>query len=143
MIQYPLYFEANAEAHPGTNTSWNIESSGHHLECAVPTAFEGIAGHLSPEDLFLLAIQNCFIATFKVYAYHSKLHFNQLKVEAKLTVDKDEQQKPCMHSVHLKIYFSGVESPDKCRIIVKKTLEQGFILRSVKSQISHELLLNQ
>lgn len=135
MITYPISFFGSSQSSSGISTSWNTASSGFDLSCSVPKEFEGSGEHLSPEDLFLMALQNCFVATFKVFAAYSKLEYKELKVQSELVVDKDEGGRPVMKSILLDICIEGPSDSRKADILAKKTLDNGFILRSVKTQI--------
>lgn len=142
MIQYPITFKGGAEAGPGMADNWNVYASRFESTCCVPQEFEGEGGTFSPEDYFLLSLQNCFIATFKVFAQYSRLTFKNLEVAAELIVDKGENHKVVMKSLHLKINLSGVSDEKKTQMLVKKTLENGFILQSVKTEITHDLIIS-
>lgn len=142
MISYPTSFYGTGEATSGIDKEWNVKSSEFSTKCSVPREFEGSGTAFSPEDFFLLSLQNCFIATFKVFAHYSKLNFDSLKVKAELIVDKDEKQKPVMKKLLMKIEFTNVSDQKKADILVKKTLENGFILQSVKTEITAELEYN-
>ncbi len=141
MITYPIHFETTGNTKAGIQTKWNSCASNIDISCSVPKEFEGPGEAFSPEDLYLLAIQNCFIGTFKVFAEHSKLNYTNLQVISKLKVDKDEQSKPWMDTIHLQITVSGVSDERRLNLIVNKTLETGFILRSVKTKITSELVI--
>lgn len=141
MINYPISFFAESDAPQGMKTSWDVKSSDYEAVCSVPKEFEGDGGSFSPEDFFLLSLQNCFVATFKVYAEYSKLSFENLKVHGELIVDKDENQKPMMKTLHLKIELHNVSDVKKATLLTKKTIENGFILQSVKTEIKHELII--
>jgi organic hydroperoxide reductase OsmC/OhrA len=141
MITYPIDFEARASAAAGIAANWNAVASGHSSPCAVPPEFDGPGGAFSPEDYFLLAIQNCFIASFKVFAEYSRLSYSELTVAARLTVDKDASGKPWMDAAHLVVELRGALDAKKAELLVKKTIENGFILRSVKTKITFELSL--
>lgn len=141
MITYPIQFESTGETGPGIQTKWHSCASNNNIHCSVPKEFEGPGEAFSPEDLYLLAIQNCFIGTFKVFAEHSKLTYTNLEVTSNLIVDKDEHSKPWMDRIHLQITFSGVSDERRLKLLVNKTLETGFILRSVKTKITSELLI--
>lgn len=142
MITYPLSFFSSASALSGIKNNWEIEASGNKAMCSVPVEFEGPGGAFSPEDFFLLAAQNCFIATFKVYAEYSKLSFESLEVKSELIVDKNEENKPVMKTVKFFINVAGVSDEKKANLLIKKTFENGFILQSVKSQLVHEVIFN-
>lgn len=141
MIQYPVQFFGQSEAGPGIQKSWSTEASGFSANCSVPKEFEGDGTFHSPEDFFLLAVQNCFVATFKVYAQYSRLTFNQLSVGSELEVNKTESGNTVMKSVTLKITLSGVSDEKKARLLVDKTLAQGFIIQSVKSEIKSQVTI--
>lgn len=142
MISYPLYFNGESLAQPGIEQSWKTSSSKMSSSCAVPVEFEGGGGHFSPEDYFLMALQNCFIATFKVFAYYSKLQFSTLKAHATLTVDKNEGGQPVMKELVLKVHIEDAQDLKKAKLLVNKTLETGFILKSVKTTIVPEIYVN-
>jgi organic hydroperoxide reductase OsmC/OhrA len=142
MITYPITFEGSAQATEGIQTSWETKATDTALLCSVPKEFEGSSENASPEDYFLLAVMNCFVATFKVYASYSKVSFRDLKVSAKLIVDKNEQGKPCMRKVAMDVNLSGISNPDRARLLVDKVLANGFILQSVKSELVANLTLS-
>jgi organic hydroperoxide reductase OsmC/OhrA len=142
MINYPIIFEAQAEASAGIKALWTVEASGYSTSCSIPGAFDGPGGALSPEDFFLMGLQNCFIATFKVFAEYSRLKYDALQVQAGLKVNKDVGGKPWMESVELDIVIVGVEDHKRAQLLINKTLENGFILRSVKTEITAKVKIN-
>jgi organic hydroperoxide reductase OsmC/OhrA len=142
MITYPISFHGDSSATPGIAKEWETSSSSLSASCSIPAEFEGISGHYSPEDFFLLALQNCFVATFKVFAHHSKLQFSELDSRATLVVDKNESGKPVMKELNLSVHLEGILDMKKANLLVKKTLESGFILNSVKTTITSEVFIN-
>ena len=139
MITYPVNFEASAQSQMGMKNPWIASASTLEVNCAVPREFDGPGGEFSPEDFFLLAVQNCFIGTFKVFAEFSRLHFESLNLNSKLVVNKDESGKPWMDSIHIKINISGLSDEKKLHLLINKTFENGFILRSIKTKITYDL----
>jgi organic hydroperoxide reductase OsmC/OhrA len=135
MIAYPVSFYGQSNAQSGMQNKWTVMSSDFSSTCAIPKEFEGCGETFSPEDFFLLSLQNCFIATFKVYAEYSKLSFSNLQVSSELIVDKNEIQKPIMKSLKLNIQLTNTSDIKKADLLIKKTLENGFILQSVKTEI--------
>jgi organic hydroperoxide reductase OsmC/OhrA len=86
MTKYPVSFFGHSNSTPGIETSWHTQASEFKLECAVPKEFDGGGLNLSPEDFYLLALQNCFLATFKVYGHFSKLNFEKVEVKCELLI---------------------------------------------------------
>lgn len=140
-MKTPLSFSATAQSKSGIAQSWNIETSGFTNSIAIPPEFNGPGGALSPEDLYIQALTNCFIGTFKVYAENSKLQFDDLQVSSQLTVDLNEQKKVCMKSCHFIITITNASNASKAELLVKKAIESGFILNSIKTELSYELTL--
>lgn len=138
-LEYPISFYATAEALSGIKSLWNVESQSMISPSAIPPEFEGPGGALSPEDLFAQALTNCFIATFKVYAEKSKINFDRLTARAELIADLNEHQKPIMKKFLLHVRISGCENPARVKTIAEKAFSSGFILNSVKTELSFDL----
>jgi organic hydroperoxide reductase OsmC/OhrA len=139
MIQYPIQFSTNAHSENGINTIWSVNSNPFTMNCAIPPEFEGPGGALSPEDLYAQALTNCFIATFKVYAEKSKLTYELLTANGHLTVDLDENKKPCMKKFNLDITIQKPSSLEKAELLAHKAFKSGFILNSVKTELNMTL----
>lgn len=139
MPNLPVHFNSEAIANKNFEEPWVIKSSSTESQCAIPPEFGGHGGGFSPEDLFLQAAINCFLGTFKVMARLSKISFDQIQVQGNLSVDKNEENKTVMKSVHLNISFSGVDRPDRVETLVAKVIKDGFILNSIKSDITYNL----
>ncbi len=139
MLKYPISFFGNASATPGMETNWSTFASNHEMTCAVPAEFEGAGQGLSPEDFYLSALQNCFLATFKVYAKYSNLNFTRIEAKCELIVDLDDSKKPCMKKILMHITLHQSSDLKKAQLLVKKALDNGFILQSVKTEIVPEI----
>lgn len=139
MIKYPILFHAKARSISGIQAPWEFESIGLHSACAIPSEFEGPGQALSPEDLFAQALTNCFIATFKVYAEKSRLDFELVSAQSELTVDLDENKRPVMKKCVLRVAISSNDKHDRIKLIAEKAFASGFILNSVKTELTFEL----
>ena len=77
MVKYPMSFKAQAHSPAGIQSPWSSKAEAmpeKPLTLAIPPEFEGPGGGFSPEDLYLLALENCFVATFKVFAEKSRTY---------------------------------------------------------------------
>ncbi len=138
-MNYPIEFRAQAQTKNGIQQAWEVQSYGHTVVCAIPPEFNGPGGGFSPEDLFAQALTNCLVATFKVYAENSKLNFESMSVKTVLTVDQVEKRSVVMKKSHFVVNLKNVSSPEKAQLLIKKAFESGFILNSVKTELSYEL----
>ncbi len=137
MIQYPLHFTSHSESPSGMATHWKaIASELPVCSVAIPPEFDGPGGAHSPEDLFNLALGNCFIATFKVYAQMSKLEFTKVSVDTHLSVDVDDAKRPVMKSAELRVKIEGASDARKAQLLADKASRSGFILNSVKTALT-------
>lgn len=142
MPSYPLFFDVTAQAQSGIQSTWTAGTEEAKTELAVPRPFLGPGGAFSPEDLFALALTNCFVGTFKVVAANSKFTFSDLQVSARLTMEPDETKKPVMKKLEMKIRITGAVPAEKAELMVRKTVQGGFILNSVKTEVAYDLTLS-
>ena len=142
MVSYPLSFFAKAQSSQGILQLWTSESQSIESQCSIPPEFEGPGGGLSPEDLFAQALTNCFIATFKVFAEKSKLSYRSIHIDTELVVGPNDNNKPVMRNCHFEILISGCENHVKARLLAQRVFQAGFILNSVKTELSMNLKLS-
>lgn len=146
MINYPMEFTASVTATGGVATTWSarVPTQTQDLELAIPPEFQGPGGGYSPEDLYLLALANCFVATFKVIAERSKIVVETIGVDATLVVDRGEGGAPWMAAARLRINVSAPAHPhDRVQRVLELTSRQCLILNSVKTQIQFEFRINE
>lgn len=134
MFTLPLHFHSKTSTKFGTDLKWQTVSVDGQSDVAIPPEFNGPGGALSPEDLFNHALTNCFIATFGVLVKNSKISFDTLNVQSRLTVAHDENKKPVMSEFHLKAEIVTHANEERLLLLAKKAAESGFILNSVKTK---------
>lgn len=138
MVQYPMEFKVTGQSDPDMMTPWKCQTPNNagmgEIILAIPSEFEGPGGGYSPEDLYALALLNCFIATFKVIAHKSKLQFLALNAEGSLNVDRGEGGVPCMKSFQFKVNVSGATDKERMLRILEKSSQSCLILNSVKTE---------
>jgi peroxiredoxin-like protein len=64
------------------------DSAPNAIQFTAPTAFGGIEGRWTPEDLLLGSIASCYTTTFQAIAAYSKFEYTDLEVEVEGTVSK-------------------------------------------------------
>jgi len=136
MFQFPMKFKVKSTSAAGTQSAWTTkaQSFDYHVPMAIPPEFEGPGNGLSPEDIYAMALQNCFIATFKVFAEKSKLQYETVSIESVLEVDIDENKRPWMARIHLHVTLTGSDQKEKAQRILEKTAQSCMILNSVKTE---------
>ena len=135
MIEYPLKFHTEVKSSSSINTTFE----GHvenfpPVVCAIPQSFGGPGGGYSPEDLYMMAICACFIATFKVFAEKSGLAFGEIHADANLIVDRNEQGIPELQKVDLIFTLSGVEDQEKANTILAESEKFCLVANASKSE---------
>lgn len=90
MQDLPHLYEVSASADHGSAVI--VSSEGlPSLETAGPAAFGGPGDVWSPEDLFVAAVSDCFVLTFRAIARASKLDWNAVRCSSTGTLDKVEK----------------------------------------------------
>lgn len=149
MIRYPQHYAVRAHSEAGMRSLWksgvDAGTSPSHLDCAIPPEFDGPGGGLSPEDLYALALLNCFVATFKVFAQKSRITFRGLEARGELTVDRGEDGVPWMAAFHLVVEVTlGEAGPDPAGArerllgLLEKTSRSCLIHQSVRTKVTFE-----
>ena len=142
MIKYPLKFKANAKASAGSQTTWTAQAEENApIPCAIPPEFMGPGGGYSPEDLYALALLNCVIATFKVFAEKSALNFTEVTGEAELTIDRGEGGMPWINHIALKLSLSGASDPEKGEKVLQEAKKACIVCNSMRTEVSLETQL--
>ena len=136
MIQFPMKFTVHAHSESGIQKSWSTSAAPSlgEIKMAIPPEFEGPGSGFSPEDLFAMAIQNCFVATFKVFAEKSRLQFKDLQVTTHLEVDRDSKGKPWMARAQFLVTLTGTTQLENARRILERTSQSCMILNSVLTE---------
>ncbi|MDG0815201.1 OsmC family protein [Bdellovibrio svalbardensis] len=136
MITYPLKFSVKASGTAGINANW--QTSSHSMDqvlpAAVPPEFAGPGHGFSPEDFYSLAMANCYIATFKVFAERSHLDYKEIQADLTLEVDRDEKGFPWMARAEMQVRLYGPSSKEKAQALLDKTLKGCLVMNSIKTE---------
>jgi organic hydroperoxide reductase OsmC/OhrA len=142
MIHYPLQFSVKVNSSQGIQSVWNAQVPGQdQLKVAIPPEFEGPGGGFSPEDFFILATANCFVATFKVMAEKSKIVFDAIELNGVSTVDRDESGRPWIKALAFDVIVKGAADRERMDRILQKASQSCIILHSVKSEITFQFTI--
>lgn len=135
MVKFPIRFEARAASPAGAGTTWKAESGSlSPIVSAIPPEFNGPGGGYSPEDLFALALLNCLIATFKVYAEKSNVTFREIQAKADLTVDKVPGQSGFMMTqADVFLDVAGASDPELGKKLLNAAIKDCAISNSIKT----------
>lgn len=137
----PMQFPASAESKNGINVDWSAHASAgaSDLACGIPKEFGGPGTGLSPEDLFISALLNCYIATFKVIAQNSKIEFASIAGSGVLTLDKDANGETWFTEALLKLQVTGAANAERTQRLMERVSKQCMVINSVKTKVSFEL----
>ena len=130
-----MIFKVNSSTENGMNSLWTTQANtSSPLTCAIPPEFNGPGGGYSPEDFYALALANCFIATFKVFAQNSKLEFKKLNVNAELAVDRNDKGLPWMARMSFQVQIEGTDNRELALRVLDKTSKGCLVLNSVNTE---------
>lgn len=145
MTNFPMTFRARAATEEaGIHADWGTwpeaalqrDSGLTEIKVSIPTEFGGPGVGQSPEDLYAMALLNCFICTFQVYSKNSRLTFTQLAGAASLTLDLNDRKMPCVKAVNFEIELlvSSAENVAKADKLLKKVSENCILINSVQAE---------
>lgn len=140
MANFPMVFTARSQSPDQIQTEWTTTTADERsVRCSIPKEFAGPSSAFSPEDLFLLALTNCYIATLKVIAENSKMSFSSVEANATLTLDRDETSvTPWMKNARLKFTAKGVQNAERFLRLMERVSKQCMIINSVKTDVQFE-----
>ena len=142
MSQLPLKFYSHSHSSSDVGLSWTSNAGDFQAPTDIPKVFGGNEKGFSPEDYFALALQNCFIATFKVIASKSKLQYDNVSIHLTLELGNDENQLMIMKTAHLKISITGSLNHERTLRLLEKTAKSCMIHNSVKTKIEFDFEVN-
>ena len=127
MQPFPHHYSVSASGTPDDDVM--VKSPGLPvLPTAPPEEFDGPGGLWSPETLFVAAIADCYILTFRAMARASKFPWASLNCDVEGTLDRIDrvtQFTACTLRVRLKI-TEGADKEHALRLL--KKAEQGCLV---------------
>lgn len=130
MIQF------TATATSSGSDEWMSEAI-EEQKVGIPPAFGGANEVTSPEDLFLLSLVNCFVATFQVVAKKSGAAFDSITVNGILHVDNEG--KPRIDSCDLQVEVRA-DDQEKINTMLQVTQNNCLVHNAVGIPVRVELL---
>ncbi|MEL7431137.1 MAG: OsmC family protein [Chlamydiota bacterium] len=139
--QFPLFFEIEASSESGIDKNWVAKNTDSDpVPIAIPPEFSGPGKGYSPEDLFAMACVNCMIATFKVYAQHANIQFQNITARATVTVDKDlSAHCLCMSNIDVTFTLKAPSPAEKAKLTLEKAIKDCAVCNSIKSVKSYHI----
>ncbi len=135
----PLTFSAQSVTTSDVLAAWTSKASGMSVTTDIPKEFAGLGQGFSPEDYYTLALQNCYIATFKVIADKSKLQYEKLEVNVTIVLDKNDEQIMVMKKAIFDVNLHGAANLERANRLLEKTTKSCMILNSVKTELIFDL----
>lgn len=136
-IKYPLTFQGSVQSPSGIQSAFEAKAGDYPpIVCDIPIGFNGPGGGYSPEDLYLLAVASCFIATFKVFAEKAGLGYTEIKATSKLTVERSAKGVPELQKVELAFTLTGVEDQEKAKTLLAESEKFCLVANAIKSEKS-------
>lgn len=136
MVNYPVDFEAKAEASQDSD-DWSLATlEGLETEMSTPEDFGGDSENPSPEDLFNASLSSCILATFKITAERKDLDYQKITVNSKTSLDRNEDGRPVMKSAELQVEVKGVSDIELAKEVARITEKNCFIHNAVKTDVN-------
>jgi len=141
MPTYPLTFSVSTTDSDPKADHWNHEEGDALLQVAIPEEFGGSGNGYSPEDFLGMALTNCFLATFRVYAKLSKLSYEELEVSVSYDVDYGEKKQLQVTRAHFNVALRAGNEERMSRLL-KKVSTGCIMLNSLKVEKTFDFKVN-
>lgn len=133
MIRYPLTFLAESSSTPGSASNWSSSAASlDPITCSIPKEFMGPGNGYSPEDFLLMAVINCFTATFKVFAEKTKLEFKNITVNGSLVISRLESGQVGVCSIKVNVNLLGTSDHEKAKLLLEETKKNCLMANALK-----------
>ena len=132
MQAFPHIYSALATS-SGADSTVRIDSAGlHSLETDAPAEFGGPGNKWSPETLFVAAIADCYILTFRAIARASKLEWLAIDCEVDGTLERvDGVTKFTRYDIRAKLSVTTGTDVEKAQHILEKSESVCLITNSL------------
>ena len=132
MQPFPHHYSVVAKA----DTQGDVALEGERLSpiaSAPPTEFGGPGDRWSPETLFVAAVADCFVLTFRGIAALSRLPWLSLQCSVTGTVDRvDRVTQFTVLEVHARLKVAPGVNEDQARRLLAKAEETCLVTNSLK-----------
>lgn len=142
MVQYPVTIKSTAQGNSDMQETWSSTGGSFGpLEISIPTEFDGPNTSYSPEDLFAMALVNCYTATFKVIASKSHLAFDSITGNCSIDIDRDRnggQGQVRVVNVAFKFTVIGAEDEAKTLRLMEQVSRGCILINSIQAKPNFE-----
>jgi organic hydroperoxide reductase OsmC/OhrA len=133
MLAFPHVYTAAATVHPGGDA---LVASPHltTLHSAPPADFGGSGDRWSPETLFVAAVADCFVLTFRAIANASHLSWQSLTCEVSGQMDQAQDgARFTEFRIRARLGVPDAGLLDKANTLITRTERSCVITRSLKA----------
>lgn len=136
MNKYPLSFKATSTAASGIQNNWESQALNFpKVVCAIPKEFAGPSTGYSPEDLMIMAVINCFIATFKVFSEKAQLNFDKIESEGSIVIDRLNTGFVGVSNLNLEFIVTNPSDRSKAEVILNETKKNCLMANALKAEV--------
>jgi len=113
------------------------------IQVAAPPEFDGVAGVVSPEDLFVASAASCMMTTFVMFSNKMRFEFKSYRCEGTGTLQKLEKGFEFTH-IMLKstVTVEAKDSIDKAKRALALAGKYCLVANSMKCPVDHENIVN-
>ena len=142
-MQSSIDFSVSSVSTSGIKTVWEAKYADICLKIAIPPCFGGPGNEASPEDLYLLSLLNCLIATFKVFAEKSKLGYERLDGFANLNLIQEPSGVSSFKNINIELELFSPENRVKAERLFNKVESQSMIVNSVTTKVDINWIIKE
>ena len=137
MEPFPHHYTVTASGDKADSHITVTASGLPDLTTNAPAEFGGPGNQWSPESLFMAAVADCFVLTFRAIAQGSRLQWDQIRCQATGTLDRvDRKPQFTEIQLHITVTPQGDISTERVQRILEKAEDGCLITNSLNATVS-------
>lgn len=136
MHPFPHRYVVNALTTPGSTVTVRSPDL-EDIQSTAPPEFNGPPGNWSPETLFVAAVADCFVLSFRAVANASRLDWSEIDCEAVGVLDRTGEGLWFTHfELQVKLRVPPGTDPERAARLLEKAEQSCLVSKSLRSQVS-------
>ncbi len=136
MHPFPHRYVVNALTTPGSTVTVRSPDL-EDIQSTAPPEFNGPPGNWSPETLFVAAVADCFVLSFRAVANASRLDWSEIDCEAAGVLDRtDEGLWFTRIELQVKLRVPPGADPERAARLLEKAEQSCLVSKSLRSQVT-------
>ncbi|MCG3169439.1 MAG: hypothetical protein CALGDGBN_00957 [Pseudomonadales bacterium] len=136
MHPFPHRYVVNALTTPGSTVTVRSPDL-EDIQSTAPPEFNGPPGNWSPETLFVAAVADCFVLSFRAVANASRLDWSEIDCGAAGLLDRTDEGLWFTHiELQVRLRVPSGTDPHRAARLLEKAEQSCLVSKSLRSKVA-------